>query len=90
LKPPSSPEAIIYIIYQGIKIFKLNLSIFAYFSIFCPWIEIFPYILYNNGMIKKEFTTRTRKKPGELSPEDFEVTASQDYADLAILNRRNQ
>jgi hypothetical protein len=37
-------------------------------------------------MIKKEFSTRAREKQGELSHTDFEVTASQDYADLAILN----
>ncbi len=37
-------------------------------------------------MTKKKLLTRAREKQVESSQADFEVTASQDYADLAVLN----
>jgi hypothetical protein len=41
---------------------------------------------YNISMIKKELSAKTREKQLESIQADFEVTASQDYADLAVLN----
>jgi hypothetical protein len=38
------------------------------------------------GMIKKKFPIKAREKPTESPQLDFEITASQDYADLAVLN----